>query len=46
MKGCDYIGTIKDYLHPSPIEKYFAHRDMWEKYFSINYRWGNQNELG
>lgn len=32
------MGTIKDYLQPSPIEKYFAHRDMWEKLFSINER--------
>ena len=32
------MGTIKDYLQPSPIEKYFAHRDMWEKLFSINQR--------
>lgn len=37
------MGTIKDYLQPSPIEKYFAHRDMWEKYFSINNRFVNQN---
>lgn len=32
------MGTIKDYLQPSPIEKYFAHRDMLEKLFSINER--------
>ena len=32
------MGTIKDYLQPSPIEKYFSHRDMWEKLFSINER--------
>ena len=37
------MGTIKDYLQPSPIEKYFAHRDMWEKIFSINERVLNQN---
>ena len=45
MKGGDYMGTIKDYLQPSPIEKYFAHRDMWEKYFSINNRFVNQNVM-
>ena len=39
------MGTIKDYLQPSPIEKYFAHRDMWKKYFSINNRWVNQNVM-
>lgn len=39
------MGTIKDYLQPSPIEKYFAHRDMWEKYFSINNRFVNQNVM-
>ena len=39
------MGTIKDYLQPSPIEKYFAHRDMWDKYFSINNRWVNQNVM-
>ena len=39
------MGTIKDYLQPSPIEKYFAHHDMWEKYFSINNRFVNQNVM-
>lgn len=32
------MGTIKDSLQPSPIEKYFAHRDMCEILFSINER--------
>lgn len=37
------MGTMKDYLQPSPIEKYFAHRDMWEKIFSMNERVLKQN---
>lgn len=39
------MGTIKDYLQTSPIERFFKQQEMWGKYFSINNRFVNQNVM-